>query len=131
MATSEKQLTIFYDGECPICRMEVNYYERLDRSDALVWQDICELSDAQLPTGKTREVLLGKFHVQEPTGDWHVGVDAFSAIWTRLPVFRRLAWIFRTPGLRQIAELGYRGFLAWQRRHRQKRIAAGAHFTGP
>lgn len=126
---SEKQLIIFYDGECPICRMEVNYYERLDRAGALVWQDIGALSDDHLPRGKTRDVLLGKFHVQELSGDWHVGVDAFSAIWSRLPVFRRLAWMFRTPGLRQIAEFGYRGFLAWQRRHRQKRMAAGGRLA--
>ena len=116
------KLDVFFDGDCPICRFEVAAYKRWDRDGLIVWQDITRLSDAQLPTNRSRDQLLGKFHTVDAEGTWHIGVDAFSAIWKRLPVFKNIAWIFHTPVLRQIAELAYRGFLRWQSRNRRKRL---------
>ena len=117
------KLDVFYDGDCPICAIEVAFYERRDKANLISWRDITSLAEAELPAGKSREQLLGKFHTLDASDDWHVGVDAFHAIWQRLPLFRRLAWTFKTPGLRQIAELAYRTFLAWQGRNRRKRQA--------
>ena len=114
-------LRVYYDGDCPVCRTEVRFYERRDKVKAIVWMDINGLDDVQLPTGKSRAALLGKFHVLDDNGGWHVGVDAFAAIWKSLPLFRRLAWVFKAPGLRQLAQLGYRCFLIWQRRNRRSR----------
>ena len=114
-------LTVYFDGECPICKFEVAFYERRDRLSLLDWKDITTLSSDQLPRGKSRDDLLGKFHALEQDGRWHVGVDAFDAIWRRLPLFSHFAWLFRTPIIRQIANLAYRGFLAWQQRDRRRR----------
>lgn len=114
-------INVFYDGGCPICCMEVDWYRRLDRSGAIVWTDILELRHDQLPDAKTREELLGKFHVLDDGGSWYVGVDAFGRIWRNLPVLNRFAFLFSLPVIRQIAELGYRGFLRWQRWHRARR----------
>ncbi|WP_349357448.1 DUF393 domain-containing protein [Stappia sp.] len=119
-------LEVFHDGDCPVCRMEIRFYSRIDRDDAIRWTDILTLSDAQLPVGKTRDDLLGRFHVRDPDGTWHVGVDAFARIWRALPGFRHAAWIFSVPGIRQLAQLGYRGFLAWQQRHRAARAECEA-----
>ena len=114
--------TVFYDGECPVCRVEVDFYSRIDTAKAIDWIDITQLTDSALPVGKTRQALLGRFHVcDEQTGAWHVGVDAFAHIWRQLPGFRRAAFVFGVPGLRQLAELGYRAFLKWQRWHRVRR----------
>ncbi|MEM9206290.1 MAG: DUF393 domain-containing protein [Pseudomonadota bacterium] len=121
--TLPTEIEVFYDGGCPICVWEVDLYGRMDKSGAIAWVDIEALDDAGLPTGKTREELLGKFHVRETGGDggWHIGVDAFSRIWRVLPGFKYAWWIFRVPVIRQLAEVGYRGFLAWQRRDRARR----------
>lgn len=115
------RLCVFYDGHCPVCCWEVDAYNKLDKSGRLRWIDIVALADDELPSGKDRQVLLNRFHVQDARGGWHVGVDAFAAIWAELPGFRHLAWLFRTPGIRQLAELGYRGFLKWQGWHRARR----------
>lgn len=120
VAATAPAIDVFYDGGCPICRIEVAYYGRIDRRDSIRWIDITQLTDAELPRGKTRDELLGRFHVRDH-GGWHIGVDAFARIWRQLPVWRRFAFIFGVPGLRQIAELGYRGFLRWQRWHRARR----------
>ncbi|MEO1747783.1 MAG: DUF393 domain-containing protein [Pseudomonadota bacterium] len=116
------QLQVFYDGGCPICRLEVDLYDRHDKADRIEWIDIEALTDQQLPSGKSRDELLGKFHVREAeSGSWHIGIDAFARIWLALPVWRRFAFVFSVPGIRQLAEIGYRLFLRWQRWHRKKR----------
>ena len=116
-----KPLTVFYDGHCPICRVEVRYYQRIDRLSLVNWTDISTLAEDDLPNGKSRGQLLGIFHARFSNGDWAIGVDAFEAIWSRLPVLRRFAWLFRVPVLRQAAHLFYRGFLIWQKRDRARR----------
>jgi len=120
--TGDPVIEVFHDGDCPVCRLEVGYYGRLDRAGRIDWIDITALTDAQLPAGKSRDDLLGRFHVREIGGDkWHVGVDAFARIWRELPYWRHFAFLFSVPGLRGLAELGYRGFLRWQRWHRARR----------
>lgn len=125
-------LSVWYDGQCPVCRQEVSLYRRIDKKHLIDWIDIGALSDDQLPPSKSRNDLLGRFHArpaghdgQHGNGDgYRIGVDAFAAIWRRLPGLNRLAFVFGTPGLRQLAQLAYLGFLKWQRRHRARRIAA-------
>lgn len=126
--TGQPALDVFYDGDCPICQWEVRYYERLDKAQKIRWIDIESLAPDQLPSGKTRDALLGKFHVRdrEDKSDtnvdhWHIGVDAFARIWKFLPGFRHFAFIFRTPVLRQVLIVSYRLFLKWQSWHRLHR----------
>lgn len=114
-------LTVFYDGECPICDFEVAFYKRRDKCQLITWLDINQLTDGQLPQGKSRSDLLGRFHTIGRDGHWRIGVDAFHAIWQRLPLFCRLAWLFKTPITRQIAHVAYRVFLTWQQRDRRRR----------
>lgn len=130
-AGSEDKTTVFYDGDCPVCRFEIDQYQRLDRASNVAWVDISETSDKALPEGKSREALLGAMHVKGADGAWHIGVDGFAETWRALPGFRRVAWIFAVPGVRQVAELAYRLFLIWQRSDRKRREGArratGAH----
>lgn len=131
-------LTVWYDGECPVCRQEVTLYSRMDRHDLINWVEIGALDDTELPPGKSREDLLGRFHTRpQSAGSYRpdnkdgylIGVDAFAAIWQRLPWLRRGAFLFHTPGIRQLAKLGYLGFLKWQRGHRARREAVAKAIT--
>jgi len=121
ITTKPPALSVWYDGDCPVCRQEVALYRRIDRHDLITWIDIVALTDAELPTGKTREELLGQVHARAADGPWQIGVDAFAAIWQRLPVLTWFAFVFRLPSVRQIVQLAYLGFLRWQRRHRARR----------
>lgn len=113
--------TVYYDGECPVCRMEVAFYRRIDTNGHVAWQDITSLGENELPFGKNREDLLGVFHARNSENDWETGVDAFAAIWSQLPMFRWFAWVFRVPILRLLAKACYQLFLTWQRRDRARR----------
>lgn len=117
------QIEVFYDGECPICAWEVDLYGRMDKSAKIEWTAIEGLSDAALPSGKTRDELLGKFHVREAgAAQWHIGVDAFARIWRALPGLRHVAFLFSVPGIRQLTKGGYVMFLRWQSWHRKRRV---------
>ena len=118
-------LAVWYDGDCPVCRQEVALYSRIDRERRIDWIDIVGLTDPQLPEGKSRADLLGRFHARKNDGPWQIGVDAFADIWAKLPGLRWGAFLFRTPLIRQAAQLFYLGFLRWQRRHRARRGSAG------
>jgi len=122
-------LEVFHDGDCPVCQLEIRFYDRIDRENRIKWTDVLDLAEAQLPPGKTREDLLGRFHVRElPSASnhsWYIGVDAFARIWRELPGFRCFAWIFSVPGIRQLAQLAYLGFIRWQAGHRARRARSG------
>ncbi len=125
-----EHIQVFHDGECPVCRVEISIYDRMDSANRILWTDITSLPDVALPKGKSRADLLGRFHVRnlapsKPTGgrEWFIGVDAFAAIWRELPVLKWFAWIFSVPGIRQLAQLAYLGFLRWQVGHRKRRKA--------
>lgn len=116
-------INVYYDGDCPICQMEVRWYKKLQRDGSIEWIDILALTDDQLPDAKTRDTLLGKFHVREDDGSWYIGVDAFARIWRNLPYLRHGAFVFQLPVIRQIAGIGYLAFLRWQRWDRKRRHA--------
>ncbi|MEL6687790.1 MAG: DUF393 domain-containing protein [Pseudomonadota bacterium] len=126
--TGTPDIEVFYDGECPICRFEVKLYRRIDEATRIRWTDIGDLEIADLPKDKSRDELLGRFHVRDirygAQSDWFIGVDAFARIWTVLPGFRHFAFLFEVPGIRQLAMGGYRVFLAWQKWHRSRRAHA-------
>ena len=123
-AHTHPALSVWYDGDCPVCRQEVALYRRIDSHDRVEWIDITALSDSELPSGKSRADLLGRFHARQADGPWQVGVDAFAAIWRKLPGFRHFAFLFRLPVIRQVAQIAYLGFLSWQRQHRARRNRA-------
>jgi predicted DCC family thiol-disulfide oxidoreductase YuxK len=51
-----------------------------------------------------------------PDGHVHIGADAVYEITRRLPRWRRVAWIYRIPGLRQVCRAAYS--LVARNRHR-------------
>jgi predicted DCC family thiol-disulfide oxidoreductase YuxK len=122
----EPNIEVFYDGDCPVCRWEITFYERLDKNAHIRWTNILDLATSDLPSGKTATDLLGKFHVRnlpaQPDQHWHIGVDAFARIWRELPFFKYFAWLFSVPGIRQLAQLAYLGFIRWQASQREKRL---------
>ena len=114
------EIEVFYDGGCPVCRWEVRQYRRMDKANKIKWTEIETLALKDLPEGKTSEDLLGRFHVRDL-----VGVDAFARIWRVLPKLRYFAGIFSLPGIRQLAMIGYRLFLKWQKWDRSRRNLSG------
>ena len=126
------KLTVFYNGACPICGAEVRHYQALAARDGapLAWVDISRERDALLGYGIDAAGAKRRLYAALGDGRLLAGVDAFAALWLRLPRYRRLARIVTMPGLKGAAALVYERVLApglvWLDRRRERRVLDGA-----
>ena len=107
---SAPQLTVLYDGACPLCRREIGVYRGLQSSTPVCFADVSDAAQP-LPPGTTREQLLARFHVRGGDGRLLSGAQAFLALWAALPGWRWLARVGRVPGAAWAMERVYRLFL--------------------
>lgn len=110
------QLTVLYDGACPLCRREISVYQGLKprHTDApICFADVSDVA-LPLPQGTTREQLMSRFHVQDREGRLLSGAQAFLVLWAALPGWRWLAMLGRLPGAAWVMERAYRGFLRFR-----------------
>lgn len=131
----EAHLTIFYNGACPICRREIAHYRRLaeDTGASLAWRDVASDARALAAHGIGRDAAVRRLHAVDSHGRLLVGIDAFSAVWERLP---RWAWLARSlrwrPARWLVAQLYERVaaplLAAW---HRRRMGRGGALANGP
>ena len=106
------ELTVLYDGSCPLCRREIAHVRGLAstcETSGLRFLDVSAPSCRLDADEKTR--LLARFHVERSDGTRLDGAAAFVAMWDRLPGWRWLARLARAPGVLTALEWAYRGFL--------------------
>lgn len=110
---SPSQLTVLYDGACPLCRREIGVYQAAKPDTTVCFADVNDLAQA-LPPGTSRAQLLAQFHVRRGDGQLLRGAEAFLALWAVLPGWRWLARLGRLPGATALLERIYRIFLHWR-----------------
>ncbi|MEG3161172.1 DUF393 domain-containing protein [Sphingomonas sp. LB2R24] len=101
------RLTVWHDGDCPLCRREITLMRRLDRRGAIEFIDATD-GDASCPID--RRELLARFHARED-GQLLSGAAAFAAMWRAIPVLRPLGLAARQPIVLGLLERVYIGFL--------------------
>lgn len=107
------QLTVWYDGACPLCRREIGAMRRLDWRNRIEFVDVAENAPANCPVD--RADLLARFHAREDDVLLS-GAAAFAAMWRAVPILRPLGLIARWPPALSLLEWGYRHFLRWRPR---------------
>ena len=100
-------LTIWYDGGCPLCTREINLMRRLDSRKAIRFVDIASES-ADCPIDRAE--ALARFHGRED-GKLVSGAAAFAAMWRAIPVLRPLGLIARNRAVLAGLEYLYIRFL--------------------
>ncbi len=113
---SGKDLTVYYDGGCPLCRAEIDHYRGCQGADRLDFVDVGRDAGSALGEGLDRQAALARFHVRDAHGRLVSGAAAFARLWRVLPNWRWLARIvdIRILGFQPIlpvAEAAYRLFL--------------------
>lgn len=108
-APSEK-CTVYYDGDCPICRVEIGAYRALDRGRSVTYVDVAAIAGSPA-ADLDRTAALKRFHVRLPDGRLISGGRAFVALWRETPSLRWLGRIASLPPLIWLAEPAYRMFL--------------------
>ena len=116
--TNKARPTVFYDGDCPLCRREIAHYRRMDKRERLHWVDAVNESETLAEHGLSLERAMAELHVLDGAGRWQRGVDAFLVIWQHLPAYRWLAKLVTVLGLRCPLGFFYRHFAAWRNRQR-------------
>ena len=113
--TARQGDVLYFDGQCPICRTEVNRLRRL-AAPSLSYRDINQAGEIPLD----KETLFSELHLQRADGSWATGLDANIIAWqhTRL---RPLATLLTLPVVNSIARVGYRLWLTWYQRQRKQR----------
>lgn len=103
------ELTVMFDGSCPLCRREIALYQSLTPLQTVSWQDVS--GDLAGLSQADQARYMARFHVQLEDGRLLSGAAAFVALWLVMPGWRWLGRLARLPGATGFLELGYRGFL--------------------
>ncbi len=115
-------VTTYYNGSCPICSAEIEHYKRIALPEhGLAWCDLAAHPDALRDRSIDPVAAKKRLHAIGPDGALHSGIDAFALIWQRLPRYRWLYRLMRTPVLKPMGEALYDHLLApalfhWNRR---------------
>lgn len=104
---SAPDLTVYHDGSCPLCRLEIDHYRSQPGAEHIAFVDISR-EGADPGPDLSRSRALGRFHVRLPNGELRSGAAAFVAVWSVLPRWRGLARLARLPGIVPMLEAGYR-----------------------
>ena len=112
------QATVFFDGECPMCRREIDHYRHLRGADRLLWVDITREETMLEAHGLRRENAMARFHVRDASGIWHIGAWGFVELWSHLPAYRWLARLVRKLQLVPVMDRIYNRFARWRLKRR-------------
>lgn len=125
-----RPLTVFYNADCPVCRIEIGRYRRYaeDRGLPLRWTDVAAEPDVLGRHGIDPEAQRRRLHAMTPDGRVVAGVDAFDLMWRRMPRFRWLAGMPQPGLMRAAARFAYDRLLApalYRLDRRRRRRAEG------
>lgn len=108
------ELTVLYDGSCPICRWEQRKLTAADRHGRLCFVDIQAPGFDAGVYGRDLGQLMGRLHARRTDGTWLVGWE------TLLACYRAVGWwwlhvpLSRVP--RPLADRLYACFAAQRQR---------------
>lgn len=101
---------IFFDGNCVVCDIEIAHYKRIAPSEF----ELVDISDSKFSAaefGFEAAAVNRHLHVMDPKGKVHIGVDAFSHIWSRIPRYSFAKKMVELPIVRPLAGVGYEIFV--------------------
>ena len=116
------ELTIFYDGGCPLCLAEMKHLMKLDRKNKLELVDINQENFQAIYPDINREQADRILHGQLATGKILLGLDVTHKAWSLVGKGNWTA-IIRWPVVRNMADFVYLQFA--RHRHFLSRIITG------
>lgn len=117
------QVTVWYDGDCPLCVREIALMRRLSRPGSIEFVEVQGAGDCPLDP----EILMARFHAQERGEAIVSGAAAFAAMWRAVPMLRLFGLLAKFPPVLWVLERLYRGFLKvrpWLQRRARRRLQA-------
>lgn len=109
-ATETAGPTIYFDGSCPLCSVEIGHYASRQGGDRLTFVD-ASAEGVELGPDLTADDALRRFHIRLPDGTLLSGARAFVAVWQSLRGWRWAARLAMIPAVMPVLEGAYRLFL--------------------
>lgn len=104
------EIRLLFDGACPLCAREIRALRRLDRGRGRIrFDDVSRPGFDPAEFGLDRESVMDRMHGVLPDGTVVEGMEAFRRAYSAVG----LGWLLAPtgwPGLRKLADAGYRAF---------------------
>ena len=123
METDKSTLfTLFYDGQCPLCEMEVRHLKRHDHNKLIAYEDIMREDFVERFPDLDWQAMNAKIHGRTADGVWLTGLDVTHHMWSLVGK----GWLYaplRWPVIRWFADRAYMAFA--RHRHSIARLLTG------
>ncbi len=108
------KLTVLYNDRCPVCTFEIAHYRGLCAKNKidLGFEKISEQGLVLTTSNLSVQEARKRLHVKTESGELKVGIDAFLALWNRMPGYRILGKIVEFPGIYETSNWVYNQVLA-------------------
>ncbi len=100
---------VFFDGECPLCRREIDMVKRFDRRGRVQCTDIAAPGFDPAPLGRTQDDMMARIHGRLEDGTLVEGVEVFRRMYAAIGLGPLVA-LTRVPPISWVLEAGYRWF---------------------
>ncbi len=100
--------TVYYDGSCPLCHLEIGYYRARPGAEDFDWTDVSADRDGMVAPDLCHADAMARFHVRDGDGKLLSGAAAFARLWLGIRGFGWLGRVAGWPGVRQSLEVAYR-----------------------
>jgi len=102
-------LTVFYDGDCPLCNRTATIIHHFDIFRSVVFKDL-QAYAAEEPklAAYDQQILLSDLYAVDRKGAVYQGVDTYSQIFVKMRYLAVIGWGLRLPGVNYVAKLVYR-----------------------
>ena len=107
-------IKVFYDGKCGMCSKEIRHYMKISPRETFIWRDIANEPQHLKEINISQRNALKRLHVIDQDGKMQIGVDAFIAIWRKIPRWRLLAFLCSMPGIKFTLAIVYNRFADWK-----------------
>lgn len=113
--TSNKSdtLTLFYDGQCPLCKAEILFLESRNTNGLLEFVDVSDQTYSEQTHKISCDAALAQMHGKLASGQILTGVSVFAAAYERVDL-NVLAWIFSRNWLLPFLQFGYKIFAKYR-----------------
>ena len=76
---AQAPVTLYHDGHCPFCRVEVAWLVKHRHQERVRLIDIQSNEFNASEIGRSFDAMMGQLHVQDNQGRWFIGMDASRA----------------------------------------------------
>ena len=98
------EITVYYDGDCPLCIKSRNRYEKLsgDAGENVCWFDITGAEEHLREIGINPQNALMELHVEDQNHRILSEIDAYILLMKKVPLLRPLVYLIDLPVIRPI-----------------------------